>query len=117
MEDSGFVDEKRYDGGFSVVYERLSHNLADVLAEAFATGRDRYPWLYGAANTYDWYRPRDAALVEVLYSLLPVPLGRLDADVLGGLYEAYVDEIDRDRLGQFYTPAASCGSCSTEWAP
>jgi hypothetical protein len=103
-EDSGFVDEKLYDGGFGVVYERLGRELSAVLAEAFDNGRGRYPWLYGAASTYDWYRPRDEALVDVLYTLLPVPLGKLDADVLGGLYESYVDEIDRDRLGQFYTP-------------
>jgi hypothetical protein len=43
-------------------------------------------------------------LVEILYALTQFPLDRLDADVLGGLYESYVDEIDRDRLGQFYTP-------------
>jgi len=42
----------------------------------------------------------------VLYALVPFPLARLGADVLGGLYESYVDEIDRDRLGQFYTPRA-----------
>jgi hypothetical protein len=103
-EDSGFVDEKLYDGGFGVAYERLDRKLSEVLVEAFNTGHSRYPWLYGAASTYDWYRPRDEALVDVLYTLLPVPLGKLDADVLGGLYESYVDEIDRDRLGQFYTP-------------
>ena len=103
-EDSGFVDEKLYDGGFGVVYERVGRQISAVLTEAFDAGRGRYPWLYGAASTYDWYRPRDEALVDVLYTLLPVPLGKLDADVLGGLYESYVDEIDRDRLGQFYTP-------------
>jgi hypothetical protein len=37
----------------------------------------------------------------VLYNLVPVALGKLDADVLGGLYESYVEDIDRDRLGQF----------------
>jgi hypothetical protein len=42
----------------------------------------------------------------VLYALVPFPLARLGADVLGGLYESYVDDIDRDRLGQFYTPRA-----------
>ena len=45
-------------------------------------------------------------LADVLYALVPFPLARLGADVLGGLYESYVDEIDRDRLGQFYTPRA-----------
>jgi len=105
-EDAGFVDERLYDGGFGDLYDRLGKSLRRVLAEAFAAGRDRYPWLFGSENNYDWYRPRDDALIEVLYALTPVPLGKLDADVLGGLYESYVDEIDRDRLGQFYTPRA-----------
>jgi type I restriction-modification system DNA methylase subunit len=65
---------------------------------------DSYLYDGGFGQWYD--RQRDEALVDVLYALVPVPLGKLDADVLGGLYESYVDEIDRDRLGQFYTPRA-----------
>jgi type I restriction-modification system DNA methylase subunit len=105
-EDVEFVDSYLYDGGFERWYERLGRDLQRILREAFAEGRERYHWLYGADNNYDWYRPRDEALVEVLYNLVPVPLGKLDADVLGGLYESYVEDIDRDRLGQFYTPRA-----------
>jgi hypothetical protein len=103
-EDAGFVEERLYDGGFGRLYDRLDRGVQRVLGEAFDAGRGRYRWLFDADNNYDWYRPRDEALIEVLYALSPVPLGRLDADVLGGLYESYVDEIDRDRLGQFYTP-------------
>ncbi len=103
-EDVEFVESYLYDGGFDHWYERLDRNLQEVLRRAFAGGRERYGWLYGSDNNYDWYRPRDEALVEVLYALVPVPLGKLDADVLGGLYELYVDDIDRDRLGQFFTP-------------
>jgi type I restriction-modification system DNA methylase subunit len=74
------------------------------LKSAFAAGAQRYHWLFDRQTTYDWYSPREDPLVEVLYSFTQFPLDRLDADVLGGLYESYVDEIDRDRLGQFYTP-------------
>jgi type I restriction-modification system DNA methylase subunit len=103
-EDVEFVESYLYDGGFQQWYDTLKRNLQDVLKAAFSKGRERYHWLYGSDNNYDWFRPRDEALVDVLYALVPVPLGKLDADVLGGLYESYVDEIDRDRLGQFYTP-------------
>ena len=103
-EDVQFVEDFLHDGGFDVAYERLSRSVRKVLNEAFLHGAERYRWLFGADNNYDWYRPREAALVEVLYSLAPVPLGKLDADVLGALYVSYVDEIDRDRLGQFFTP-------------
>ncbi len=105
-EDAGFVEDRLYDGGFEHAYARLGQSLRRVLDEAFHLGRERYRWLFGDDNNYDWFRPRDEALAEVLYALVPFPLGRLGADVLGGLYESYVDDIDRDRLGQFYTPRA-----------
>lgn len=103
-EDGGFVESFLYDGGFGEAYDRLGKSLREVIDRAFAAGGQRYHWLFGSDNNYDWYRPRDETLVDVLYALTPFALGKLDADVLGGLYESYVDEIDRDRLGQFYTP-------------
>jgi hypothetical protein len=103
-EDVEFVDSYLFDGGFGDWYDRLSSDLGRVLEEAFKHGGDRYHWLYGRDNNYDWYRPREAALIDVLYSLAPVPLGKLDTDVLGSLYESYAEEIDRARLGQFFTP-------------
>jgi hypothetical protein len=115
-EDVGFVDDYLYDGGFGIAYEQLSHNVGRVLNEAFLHGSEQYRWLFGGDNNYDWYRPSEPQLVDVLYSLAPVPLGRLDADVLGALYVSYVDEIDRDRLGQFFTHAPSSASCSTSSA-
>jgi hypothetical protein len=103
-EDVEFVDGALYDGGFSSVYDHMNEDLQRVLKEAFRQGEERYRWLFGSGNNYDWYRPSNDVLVDVLYSLAAVPLGTLDADVLGNLYEAYVDEVDRDRLGQFFTP-------------
>jgi hypothetical protein len=103
-EDVEFVDQFLYDGGFDDAYARMSEDARRVLDEAFLHGAERYRWLFGVDNNYEWYRPREPALVDVLYSLAPVPLGKLDADVLGALYVSYVDEIDRDRLGQFFTP-------------
>jgi hypothetical protein len=105
-EDVDFVQSYLFDGGFDTAYETLDSNVREVLQRAFAQGADRYRWLFSGETNYDWYRPREQALVDVLYLLAPVPLGKLDADVLGGLYVSYVDEIDRDRLGQFFTPRA-----------
>lgn len=103
-EDVGFVEDVLQNGGLESAYDRFGQNLRAVLDEAFRAGDARYGALFGRDNRYDWYRPGDEALVDVLYALLPVPLGRLRADVLGGLYESSVDAADRDRLGQFYTP-------------
>jgi Eco57I restriction-modification methylase len=103
-EDAGFIQEQLYDGGFRDAYAAMGERVRDVLKRAFAAGAQRYHWLYERQSTYDWFTPGDGELVEILYSLTQFPLDRLDADVLGGLYESYVDEIDRERLGQFYTP-------------
>ena len=103
-EDVDFADSYLYDGGFNDAFDRLSQNVRRVLDEAFMHGAELYRWIYGEESNYEWFRPREPALVETLYRLSPFPLGKLDADVLGGLYQTYVEEIDRDRLGQFFTP-------------
>jgi hypothetical protein len=103
-EDVDFVKSYLYNGGFDRAFDELNENAREVLQEAFAHGAERYRWLFGGDSNYDWYRPQAPVLVDILYLLAPIPLGRLDADVLGGLYVSYVDEIDRDRLGQFFTP-------------
>lgn len=103
-EDVGFVDDVLYDGGFDEVYEKLDEDVRAVLRRAFLLGSDRYRTLFQSESTYEWYRPGDDVLVEVLYRLGAIPLGKLDQDALGALYVSYVDEIDRDRLGQFFTP-------------
>lgn len=103
-EDVEFVSSYLHDGGFEHWYAELGGRARKVLDEAFLHGGERYPWLFGRENNYDWYHPREEALVDVLYALAPEPLGKLDADVLGSLYATYVEDIDRDRLGQFFTP-------------
>lgn len=103
-EDVQFVDETLYDGGFDRVYTQLRDSVRDVLRRALALGAERYRTLFLAENNYEWFVPSERVLVEVLYRLGSVPLGRLDQDALGALYVSYVDEIDRDRLGQFFTP-------------
>lgn len=103
-EDVEFVKSYLHDGGFERWYEELGKRAQRVLDEAFLHGGERYRWLFGGENNYAWYRPGEEALIDVLYALAPEPLGRLDADVLGSLYATYVEDIDRDRLGQFFTP-------------
>ncbi len=61
-EDVQFVTSYLYDGGFGDAYERLSRSVREVLREAFKEGAERYRWLYGSDNNYDWYRPAGSGL-------------------------------------------------------
>jgi hypothetical protein len=104
-EDVGFLEQRLYDGGFRHWYETLGRRIKEVLAQAFHYARDRYGWLYGDKHNYFWYDPpSEEAIVDVLYELARFNLGLLDTDVLGTVYEQFVERVDRKNKGQYYTP-------------
>jgi len=103
-EDIGFIDESLYDGGFKKWYENFNREIERVLRYAFHLAGERYSWLFNRENNYTWYYPSVKALVDVLYEFSHFNLGKLNADILGTIYEEYVDRVDRKNKGQYYTP-------------
>ncbi|MHC4522002.1 MAG: N-6 DNA methylase [Planctomycetota bacterium] len=103
-EDIGFIDQSLYNGGFKRWYDNFERKIEDVLRHAFNMAGKRYSWLFNKENNYTWYHPSDSALVDVLYNFSHFNFSRLNADVLGTLYEEYVDTIDKKNKGQYYTP-------------
>ena len=103
-EDIGFIDQSLYDGGFEKWYEEFNREIERVLRYAFHLAGERYSWLFNRENNYTWYYPGGKALVDVLYEFSHFNLGKLNADVLGTIYEEYVDKVDRKNKGQYYTP-------------
>lgn len=108
-EDTNLIDQTLYDGGFKKWYGVLDRKISKVLDQAFLFAEKRYSWLYGIENNYTWYTPSETTLVDVLYDFSRFDLSRLDADVLGAVYEAYLDETDRKNKGQYYTPRSMVG--------
>jgi len=103
-EDIGFIDQSLYDGGFKKWYESFNREIDRVLEYAFHLAGGQYSWLFNRANNYTWYHPNHKALVDVLYEFSHFNLGKLNADILGTIYEEYVDRVDRKNKGQYYTP-------------
>ncbi|MEA3341852.1 MAG: N-6 DNA methylase, partial [Chloroflexota bacterium] len=103
-EDIGFIDQTLYDGGFERWYEYYNAEIRRILSQAFHFANERYTWLYGTENNYTWYTPSETVLVDVLYDFSRFDFRALNADVLGAVYEAYLDETDRKNKGQYYTP-------------
>jgi len=103
-EDIGFIDQSLYDGGLDKLYVAFNQELASVLRHAFSLAAKRYEWLFGVPNNYSWYEPSEEALINALYELSNFNLGKLNRDVLGTIYEEYIDKTDRKRKGQYYTP-------------
>ena len=103
-EDIGFTDQTLYDGGFAKWYENFNREIKRVLNYAFNLSAERYPWLFKAENNYSWYNPSDDALIDSLYELSNFYLGKLDQDILGTIYEEYIEKVDKKNKGQYYTP-------------
>jgi len=103
-EDIGFIGQSLYDGGFAKWYENFNYEIRRVLHYAFDLSAERYPWLFKANNNYSWYEPSDDALIDSLYELSNFYLGKLDQDILGTIYEDYIERVDKKNKGQYYTP-------------
>jgi len=103
-EDIGFIDQSLYDGGLAKWHENSNREIRRVLRYAFGLAAERYKWLFNIYNNYTWYEPSDDTLIEVLYELSNFNLGKLNQDVLGTIYEEYIDKVDKRQKGQYYTP-------------
>ncbi len=103
-EDIGFIDQTLYDGGFAQWYKNSSHEIRRILHYAFNLSAERYPWLFNVNNNYSWYEPSDNSLIDSLYELSNFYLGKLDQDILGTIYEDYIEKVNKKNEGQYYTP-------------
>jgi len=104
-EDVRLIDQSLYDGGFDRWYENFNRKIREVLNYAFRLAAEHYPWLYHARCNYEWFRPSEEAVIDALYEFSEFNLGKLDTDVLGTVYERYVeDRFERKQKGLFYTP-------------
>jgi type I restriction-modification system DNA methylase subunit len=103
-EDIGFIDQTLYDGGLAKWYENCGREIRRVLKYTFELAAERYKWLFMVDNNYTWYEPSNETLIEALYELSNFYLGKLNQDVLGTIYEEYIDKIDKRQKGQYYTP-------------
>ncbi len=103
-EDIRFIDESLYNGGFKKWYAAFNSEIRKVLKYAFGLATEKYSWLYALENNYSWYEPSQDILIDVLYEFSQFNFSKLNTDVLGTVYEEYVDRTDRKNKGQYYTP-------------
>ncbi len=85
-------------------FETYNQRILDVLKQAFQFAKEKYEWLYTDQTNYSWFLPDDDILADVLYELAKYDLSVLNRDVLGAVYEDYLDTHDKKNIGQYYTP-------------
>jgi hypothetical protein len=106
-EDAKFIENEYvtlFDGGFKKWYHTHNMKIAKVLEQAFNIAKEKYEWLFTEQNNYAWYIPTDSVLVDVLYEFGKYNLSIVNRDVLGTVYEEYLDIQDKKNKGQYYTP-------------
>ncbi|MFA4957900.1 MAG: DNA methyltransferase [Candidatus Methanoperedens sp.] len=105
-EDAKFIESEDvtlYNGGFKKWYNAHNMKIGKVLEQAFNIAKDKYEWLFTEQNNYAWYVPTDSILIDILYELAKYNLSIVNRDVLGTVYEEYLDIQDKKNKGQYYT--------------
>jgi len=108
-EDKGIIPRKISDGGIKKYIEYKGYikfsqvDYKALLKEAYQIMNQFYPHLF-QIDIFDWYEIDNDILLQVLFAFNPYNFNKVDRDVLGKLYEKYLDREERKRLGEFYTP-------------
>jgi type I restriction-modification system DNA methylase subunit len=78
-------------------------NYSKLLDEGYRTIESVYEHLF-RRDIFDWYNPDSELLMKVLFTFNRYNFAKVNRDILGNLYQKYIDKEERKRLGQFYTP-------------
>ncbi len=100
--DGGFADWSKYVSNHFKELDGIS-----ILNETFCTVLSRkassYYLHFFQQAIFDWFNPDDFLLVETLEFLSRYNFQRINSDIIGFTYEAYIERNARDRKGHFLT--------------
>jgi hypothetical protein len=110
FEDKGLISQKISDGGYKTTEEFLSklmvyindvHHI--ILDLAYQDARQIYGHFF-EHDIFDWYKWDSESIVRVFHYLNRFDFKNVGSDLIGKIYEQYVDIAERRNKGQFYTP-------------
>ncbi len=108
-EDKGIIHRQISNGGIKrwrewKGFSQFSKiNYAELLNSTYKMMNEVYPHLFHQ-DIFDWYTPSSEVILRILFIFNYYNFANVDRDILGKLYEKYLDREERKRLGQFYTP-------------
>jgi len=105
FEDNELIPKNLYNGGFkkkleppfNMTFKEILFDARVKAIELFAYFEDKFP--YNFQITKD-----DELLINVLFELSKINFAEINFDLIGDLYEHYLNEDERKEKGQFYTP-------------
>ncbi|MHA1755344.1 MAG: HsdM family class I SAM-dependent methyltransferase, partial [Promethearchaeota archaeon] len=104
-EDLNLIDPPNtYNGGFKKYLEQYQEKIKDIYHKALNASQNIY-YLFDPSNPYLLLDLPDELIIEILFEICKYDFKSLDYDILGYIYEDYLDIENRKKYGQYYTPS------------
>ena len=113
MEDKKLVNRMFTNGGLALWFREVeSHYLkhamgrsANFLLElAYTSAQHIYAHFFAERTVLDWYTPDRNAVVRVLHKLAGFDLRSINRDIIGAVYNQYVEGAHKHESGMYFTP-------------
>jgi type I restriction-modification system DNA methylase subunit len=75
-----------------------------LLDMAFQNAQNIYAHFFTGRELFNWYTLTRLRFVRVLYQLSRFNFADVDSDLIGTIYNTYVDRPEKKQKGQYYTP-------------
>ncbi|MGH9919649.1 MAG: N-6 DNA methylase, partial [Nitrososphaerales archaeon] len=110
LEDHGMTKKKISNGGikaFRQYYDQVKDNYQYLLTDAYRDAEHIYARLF-EPTIFDWSHKGNGQLsrllLRIFYRLNAFDFEKITGDILGNLYERFLDLDKRKKLGEYYTP-------------
>jgi len=104
-EDLELIDPPNtYDGGFKKYIQDYNEKINEIYKRALEHSQDIY-FLFNPNNPYLLLHLSEDLIIDILFHICKYDFNTLDYDILGYIYEDYLDIEHRKKFGQYYTPA------------
>ena len=113
MEDKKLVNRMFTNGGLALWFRQVeSHYLkhamgrsADFLLDlAYTSAQHIYAHFFAESAVLDWYAPDRNAVIRVLHKLAGFDLRSVNRDIIGTVYNQYVEGKHKHESGMYFTP-------------
>ncbi|WP_158934067.1 class I SAM-dependent DNA methyltransferase [Burkholderia sp. S171] len=113
MEDKGLVNRMFTNGGLALWFRQVeSHYLAHAMGRsanfllelAYTSAQHVYAHFFAERTVLDWYTPDRNAVVRVLHTLAGFNLRDINRDIIGAVYNQYVEAKHKHESGMYFTP-------------
>jgi type I restriction-modification system DNA methylase subunit len=92
-----------YNGGFKKYIQDFNERVEEVYKKALNKSQDIY-YLFNPNNPFLLIDLSENLIIDILFEICKYDFRTLNYDILGYIYEDYLDLEHRKKFGQYYTP-------------